>query len=137
MATDTTYAAVRALLEAEFTEAPLVWENEAQDAPTDATWVLVEFAGDAFEQTSIGAGERRDNRWVESGIVYLHVMAPRGTGAEAARRVARLLAEVFRDVTELSPNIEFDRTSIGLGGVSEPDGAFWRLPVSVAYTREF
>jgi len=136
MATDTTYAAVRALLEAEFTEAPLYWENELQDPPA-ATWVLVEFAGDAFEQTSIGAGERRDNRWVESGIVYLHVMAPRGAGAEEPRRIARLLAEVFRDVTELSPNIEFARTSIGLGGVSDPDGAFWRLPVSVTYTREF
>jgi hypothetical protein len=137
MATDTTYAAVRGMLETQFTAAPLYWENEIQDPPTDTTWVLVEFAGDAYEQTSIGAGERADNRWVESGIVYLHIMSPRGAGAQEPRRIARLLAEVFRDVTELSPNIEFDRTSIGLGGMSDPDGAFWRLPMSVSYEREF
>jgi hypothetical protein len=136
MATHIVYDAVRALLLAQFTDAPLVFENEnAEPQLPDGPYVMVEMTGDVFTQMSIGAGTRMANRWEERGLIFLHVNAPAGTGGREARRLAALLADVFRGVETLAPGITFEDVSIGLGETSERDGPWWILPLTVQFER--
>jgi hypothetical protein len=143
MATQVTAAAIRAHLEGELPAVLWRWENERQDAPEPydgggaaVSWALVEFTGDSLDQESIGAGERISNRWVERGVVFIHVFAPTGAGSAPARTLAGQISDVFRAVSELAPAITFERISIGLGDTDSPDGAWWRLPMTVAWKRE-
>lgn len=136
MATEIVYDAVRALLEDEFTAAPLRFENEGIEPPNPTLpYVMVEMTGDVFTQMSIGAGARTANRWEERGMIFLHINAPAGTGGREARRLAHLLADVFREVETLSPGITFEDVSIGLGETPEREGPWWVLPVSVQFER--
>ena len=143
MATQTAAASIRTYLEGALPAVLWRWENELQDAPEpydgggDAVaWAMVEFTGDSLDQESIGAGERISNRWVERGVVFVHVFSPAGSGSAAGRTLAGQVSDAFRAVSELTPAITFERISIGLGDNESPDGAWWRLPMTVAWKRE-
>lgn len=137
MATDIVYDAVRGFLDANGGAIEFRYENETRDPPNgDATFVMVEIAGDIMEQGSIGAGEPKANAWREAGTLHLTVQVPSGSGSGGARRIARQLAELFRGL-DLQPGITFRDISIGLGDVSSMNGRFWGLPVGVDWHRDF
>jgi hypothetical protein len=133
MTTATAYSAIRAHLEANWTTTPLAWDNE-EFAPTqDAAFVMVQVTGDQWDQMSIGAGDRLDNRWEEEGELLLSVIVPTGTGTLLARQHAEALANIFRGL-QLG-EIEFRDISIGLGVVAEDRGPWWLLPVRINWIR--
>lgn len=135
MSSDTVYSAVRTYLEANWTATPLAWENEAFDPPSPAdAWVMVEVSGNSYDQASIGASTRAENRWREEGMVWCHVMVPTGTGSLTARQHATALANLFRGI-ELPGDIEFRTLSIGLGESADDDGVWWRLSLSAEWIR--
>lgn len=136
MATQTVANAVRQWLTATLPAVEWRWENEAQDPPDPpAVFAMVEITGETFEQQSIGATTRASNRWLEAGTLFIHVLAPAGTGSAAARTLAEQIATAFRSVETLDPNITFGRLSLGLGDVLPPNGNWWRLPITVAWER--
>lgn len=133
MTTATAYSAIRTYLEAQWTATPLAWDNEAFDTPDDAAFVMVQITGDLWDQMTIGAGDRLDNRWQEEGELLLTVIVPTGTGSTTARTHAEALANIFRGL-QLG-DIEFRDISIGLGVVAEDRGPWWALPTRINWIR--
>jgi hypothetical protein len=133
MTTATAYTAIRAHLEANWTTTPLAWDNE-EFAPTqDAAFVMVQITGDMWDQRSIGAGDRLQNRWEEEGELLLAVIVPTGTGSLLARQHAEALANIYRGLN--LGDIEFRDISIGLGVAADDRGPWWMLPLRINWIR--
>lgn len=137
MASGAIYSAIRTYLEAQWTTTPLVFENEGQQPGGESppAWVLVELAGDAYEQVSIGAATVAANRWDEDGSLYLSVMVPSGSGSLVARTHARNLADLFRGQTLMSGTLEFGAAHFGLGRTSDTDGNWYVFPVDIDWRK--
>lgn len=133
MTTATAYNAIRAHLVSSWTATPLAWDNETFDTPEDAAFVMVQMTGDLWDQQSIGAGDRLQNRWEEEGELLLSVIVPAGTGTATARQHAEALANIFRGL-QLG-DIEFRDISIGLGVAAEDRGPWWLLPIRINWIR--
>lgn len=133
MTTATAFSAIRAHLEAQWTTTPLAWDNEAFDTPDNAPFVMVQMTGDLWDQQSMGAATRLQNRWEEEGELMLSVIVPAGTGTLLARQHAEALANIFRGL-QLG-EIEFRDISIGLGVLPEDRGPWWLLPVRINWIR--
>lgn len=133
MSTATAYNAIRAHLVATWTTTPLAWDNEVFDTPDDSGFVMAQVTGDIWDQQSIGAGDRLQNRWDEEGELLLSVIVPAGTGSVLARTYAESLANIFRGL-QLG-DIEFRDISIGLGVIAEDRGPWWLLPIRINWTR--
>jgi hypothetical protein len=138
MTTVAAYTTIRAFIEANFTAVPMGWENEQSPDTNgaegfDAPWVYVQMTGDIWDQMSIGAGDRLDNRWQEEGELLLDVIVPLDTGTIAARTIATTLANLFRGL-QLG-DIEFRDISIGIGVIAEDRGPWWLLPVRINWQK--
>lgn len=133
MTTATAFSAISAHLIAEWTTTPLAWDNEAFNPASQTAFVMVQMTGDIWDQASIGAGDRLQNRWQEEGELLLSVIVPTGTGSLIARTHAEALANIFRGL-QLGA-IEFRDISIGLGVRGEDRGAWWLLPVRINWIR--
>lgn len=133
MATDPVFDAIKAHLVANWTTTPLAYPNEWSDPAEGAGWVYFEIAGTDYDQVSIGAGSQAANRWDEEGMLWLHVMVPRGTGESEARADARALARLFRGAQLLSGNLEFGRASVGIGEPGDETGNWHRITTSVEW----
>jgi len=136
MASEIIYDAVRAFLTTQFTTSPLQWENESPITTTGvggepAPWVMVEMTGTLYAQQSLGASVQADNRWDEEGQLWLHVFVPTGTGGREARRIARLLADLFRGTTLLGDSLEFLDAQIGMGEAGDETGSWYRVSVEI------
>jgi hypothetical protein len=135
MTTATAFTAIRAHLEAEWTTTPLAWDNETFSPQDNTPFVMVQITGDLWDQHSIGAGDRLENRWEETGELLLSVIVPTGTGSLLARQHAEALANIFRGLNLDESNIEFRDISIGLGVAAEDRGPWWLLPIRINWTR--
>ena len=140
MSTATAFTAIRAHLEANWTATALVFDNEVIATPADASgndlpFVQVQITGDLWDQASIGAGDRLENRWEETGELLLSVIVPTGTGSLLARQHAEALANIFRGLNLDESNIEFRDISIGLGVAAQDRGSWWLLPMRINWTR--
>ncbi|HTV69805.1 MAG TPA: hypothetical protein VMF90_14820 [Rhizobiaceae bacterium] len=133
MASAEVYTAVHDHLEAGFTDAPLVFENEDAPLPdTPAALVKVEMFGDIYQQETIGApGE---NLWRETGTILMRVLVPRGSGTIVARTHARKLVDLFREVEV--DGIRFGVGSIAAGEPGESDGNYFVMEASVEFARD-
>lgn len=132
MASAEVYSPVHDHLVANFTNAPLVFENEDTPlADTPAAWVKVEMFGDIYQQETIGAPG--DNLWRETGTILMRVFVPRGTGTVVARQHARALVDLFREV-EIA-GIHFGAGSIAADD-SGSDGNYFAMEASVAFYRD-
>lgn len=125
------YVAVRDFLRTNYSATPLFFENEQTDAPSSA-WCLMEGGSATYRQTSIGAGSQAANRFDDDGSFYLHVMVPVGTGVADAYGYAYTLADLFRGLTLMGGNLEFDDVIVGYGR-HEDDGNFYRVSVNVGW----
>jgi hypothetical protein len=133
MTTATAFSAIRAHLEASWTTTPLAWDNETYSAQADTPFVMVQITGDLWDQHSIGAGARLENRWEEEGELLLSVIVPTGTGSLLARQHAEALANIFRGLN--LGDIEFRDISIGLGVAAQDRGPWWLLPIRINWIR--
>jgi hypothetical protein len=134
MADDVIYSAIRTFLTTNWTTSPIAWENEEFDRPEPpAPWVLFEITGNLYAQESIGDSPQGANRWDEDGVMFLHVMVPRGSGSHTARQHAKLLADLFRGLHLVSDNLEFLDTNIGEGAPGDESGVWFRVSVSIQW----
>lgn len=112
------------------------YENEEFDIPEPPRkWLAMALQSSLYGQQSIGAGEQSENRWDESGQLWLTVYTAKGTGASAARNIAKQIADLFRGLQLLSDSLEFMDTIIGGGGASLENGNWYELPVLIEYRR--
>lgn len=133
MATVQTYDAFHDYLEGEWSGAPLRWENDDPDlADEPAAFVLAELFGGLYAQETIGAPGA--NLWRESGMLYLHIMTPRGTGSRAARVIATDLSALFREAGPAG--IRIIDMSVGAGEPGSDDGNYFRTTVQVSWERD-
>jgi hypothetical protein len=134
MTTASAYTLIRAFLEENWTATTLAWPNETFVKPGPAAaWVAVMMRGGVWDQESIGAGERLDNRWQEEGDLLLGVAVPLGTGSLVAREHATALANLFRGLQ--LEDIEFRAIHIDDGADAEDRGPWWLLPVRVNWLK--
>lgn len=132
MADDVIYSAIRTYLGASWTTSPIAWENEYFDRPEPpAPWVLFEISGTLYAQESIGDSGQGSNRWDQEGVLFLHVMTPKGSGSHVARQQARQLADLFRGQHLLNDSLEFMDATIGEGAPGDESGVWFRVSVSV------
>ena len=110
-------------------------EERLRGAVHLAPWVAVEVAGSLYSQESIGADDQASNRWDETGLVFLHVFVPAGTGTAVARQHCRALADTFRGLVLDEGALEFGDASIGMGAPGDDEGTTYRISVSVDWRR--
>lgn len=137
MSSDTAFTAIKNFLVANFTSAPLVFENDPayQTPEPPSPWVLVEIYGSMFDQVSMGSGMPVTDKWREEGAVLCHVMVPVGTGSLTGRQLATTITNLFRGLS-LSPDIRFADLSIGSGMVQIEDGNYWPLSCRMEWARD-
>jgi hypothetical protein len=112
--------------------ANIAWPNEPFAEPTGdppALWLAVECTGDTLLPVEIDDGT--GGVWQETGMLFVHVMTPAGTGSDAARTLAKSVANVFRGLG--ARNVIYRRASIGNGIAADPQGIWWNLTVSVQW----
>lgn len=132
---------VQALLTANWTATPVVYENDTQPPKAAETplglkpWVLVEIEGSSYFQMTEGAGTKAANLWREEGLIYLHVHVPANTGSRQARQHADALAELFRTTEGIGTQIQYHDMSIGAGMVGQDNGKWWAMTVTVQWRR--
>jgi hypothetical protein len=142
MASGIVYDAIRAFLDPAlggcWQSTAIQWENESAP-PTTGTdgnptiWSSIDFLGNVYSQMSIGAAPQSDNRWDEDGTLWFHLYVPVKTGSSSARALAKNFADLFRGLTLLSDNLVFGDASIGAGAVSDDNGNWWVLSVSIQW----
>lgn len=140
MASGVVYAAVRTFLAANWTTTPIAFENEEKASngtsipPSPAVpWVDVEMTGTVYGQQSIGAGNQRDNRWDEEGLLFLHIMMPKGEGSSVPRGYAKTLADLLTGNTSVLAGLEFTDAHIGRGITSRLDGNWYGNTLSIEW----
>jgi len=135
MATLTTRATIKAYLQANWSSAPIVYENEPIPRPEPPSpWLMIEMVGNIFEQSSIGSGHPTTNRWIEEGYLLAHVHVPLGTGDTTASGLAEGLANTLRGVV-LPGDLRLQNMSIGAGDPGADIGPWWRLTVRADFRR--
>lgn len=125
---------IRSFLQEHWTATPMAWPNETFRPPNPpAPWVNVVMRGGIWDQVSIGAGDRTDNRWQEEGDLLLDVIVPLGTGDLLAREHATALANLFRGLN--LDDIEFGAIFIDEGAAAEDKGPWWLLPLRISWIK--
>lgn len=100
---------------------PVAFENVDFDPPS-AIWLDVQLFRTGTDRLTIGGAHRR------VGFLQVAVMAPQGFGTGAADTVAEEIQALFPTDLKLGPT-RVTRLPEIAGGY--PDGAFWRVPVSI------
>lgn len=144
MASLAVYDAIRARLDpangGAWTATTIMWPNEPFEEPAadagERHWVAVAMTGTYYGQESIGAVPQAQNLWDEAGILWLHVMAPKGAGERTQRDYCGQLANLFRGETLLADDsLEFLDAAVGMGEPGDDRGAWWRISVSIEWHR--
>jgi len=125
-------------LSANFTAAPLYFENEEADPPSSSDlgaatrWIYIEIESAEDEQQSIGAGEPLENLWREEGTLTATVLVPVGEGVAEGKKLRDLLADKLRGHT--IGGVVVRGINRSPGGPWEGDdgrGRWWALPLTV------
>ena len=141
MASGTVSAAIEDYILANWTQTPLVFENEPTNTAgqpwppaTPAAFVNVAFTGNTYGQQSVGASVQAQNRWDEEGLILADVLVPIGQGSRGARTYAKQFCDLFRGQVLLSGSLEFLDASIGLGVKSDSySGNYFAIPVDIEW----
>jgi len=103
------------------------WPNEPFVEPTGeppAIFLSIECVGDLIAPIEMTGGA-----WEEQGCFYVHVNTPAGFGTDEARKIAKNVSNLYRDLPPR--NVVYRGGSIGNGQPSEPTGHWWQLTVSI------
>lgn len=147
MAADAVYDVVKAYLQTPANVAvladsttgnvpPFRFENEPFDKPNPPTpWIAVALTGVLYGQQSIGASRQADNRWDETGHLWIPVFVKTNTGSSRARHLAKLIADIFRGLVLINNTLEFMDAFIGEGSPAPQEGNWYELPVVIEWRR--
>lgn len=147
MAADAVYDAIKAYLQTPATVAgladsvtglvpPFRFENENFTKPDPpAPWIAVALTGVLYGQESLGATLQADNRWDESGHLWMPIFVEKGTGSSRSRQLAKMLADLFRGLTLINGSLEFRDAFIGEGGLAVEEGNWFKLPLVIEWRR--
>ena len=106
------------------------WPNETFTRPEPpAPFLSVEMAGEgmgAIEMSGAGA-------WTERGQLFVHILAPTGTGTTEIRAIAKAISDLFRNVSAEASALLYERQSIGMGEPEEDDGPWWVMSVMIEW----
>lgn len=132
---DVVFETIRAHVLANWNYLPIRWPNETFDEPhaADPSWVQFEIFGTSYGQQTFGMDQQADNRWDEDGLIWFHVMTPRGRGVSAARGAAKSLANLFRGLRLLGDDLVFYDASIGPGGPASEEGLWFMTSVCIEW----
>lgn len=143
MASGEVYQAIRDFLVLNWTLTPIAFENENQDTagnvippPMVVPWIEIEMTGTDYAEESLGAGNPRDNRWDEEGLLFINVYVQAGSGSSLARTYAKQLVDLFRGLYLLNDALEFLDSVIGMGRPGLVSGNWFMLPVHVEWRRQ-
>jgi hypothetical protein len=132
MSSTIAYDAFHDRLTGAWTATPLVFENEGFASPDEpAPFVFVEIFGDEWTQESMGAPQQ--NMFLETGVTYLHVMVPDGTGSRDARSLATDLLNLFRE--QVTGGVFISEMSIGAGEPGQDFPNYWALAATLHWYR--
>ena len=129
MSSDVPYQDARSLFTAANLVAPALveWENEPFAEPVAdpaQMWVSVECYSRVLTPLEMAGGV-----WQEEGTVLFHVVTPQNTGSDAARVLAKNIANVYRGLGQRQ--VVYRNAAIGRNVATDPQGAWWVLTVSV------
>lgn len=128
MSSDAPFTAVRELLEAEWSGAPLVFPNEGLEvSDSSMPWIYLDMSGNDMAALELGPTAA----YAERGIIWCHIQCPVGTGTLEIRAIAKQLSNLFRQAD--IPGMTFGRQSLGAGEPGDDDGLYWRQSFSVDY----
>jgi hypothetical protein len=128
MSSNAPFTAVRNMMTAQWTGAPLVWPNEGLDvADSSSPWIYMDMSGDEMAALELGASAV----YAERGIIWGHIQAPIGTGTLQIRTIAKQLSDLFRAAK--ITGMTFGRQSLGAGEPGDDDGLYWRQSFTVDY----
>jgi hypothetical protein len=127
MSSPEAFQAVKDLIEAEFLDYPVVWPNEHSPTDSSLPWVYIDVTGVATRRIELGIGA-----YEETGLIWLHIYVPVGTGTLEARTIARTLSRIFLLARD-SP-VRFGHQSAAQGSPGDDDGVLWRQTMTVEYS---
>jgi Bacteriophage related domain of unknown function len=143
MASGEVYQAVRDFLVTNWTTTPIAFENENQDTAenvippkTVVPWIEIEMTGTDYTEESLGAGNPRDNRWDEQGLLFINIYVQSGTGSVLGRTYAKQLVDLFRGLSLIDDALEFRDSVIGMGRPGLVSGNWYMIPVHVEWRRQ-
>lgn len=87
-------------------------------------WLRVECTSHTLLPIELNGGA-----WQEQGTAFIEVFVPGGSGTGAARTIAKAVSNVFRGLPP--EDVVYLGGSIGAGSVTETDGMWWCLTVTV------
>lgn len=144
MATADAFDAIRSFVEAAWPDSgmacPIAWDNEPfqlpapyddQDQPQH--WLKLLIDGRQIGLHSIGTGDPRAERWVESGDLIVLAMVPVRSGSRRCRQVLQAFADLCRGV-DAGPITFGDVTWNPIGSTDEA-GNWWSLQILIEWTR--
>lgn len=105
------------------------WPNLAFQKPAPepgVAWVAIEMTSTVLEPIELAGGV-----WEETGILWVHLFVPWGTGSEYARQLSKDFANVFRSLAPAPTT--YLRASFGDGGRDDVDGNWWRMTTSIEW----
>ena len=106
---------------------PIAWPNVTFNKPiTPGPWLAVECTSHTIDPIELSGGV-----WSEEGTVYVDVFVPTGTGTDAARTLAKSISNIFRGI--YTGPVIYNGGSIGNGSISENDGMWWVITVTVQW----
>jgi hypothetical protein len=121
-------AAIRAVLDDEWTEATVGYQNEDFQATPGSPWVYAEVlpvTNDAAHFGSVGLRPRSD-----LGLIACHVFTPTGTGAAEGFRLAEALGDLLQ-LRSLGPGAVTEAATITGAGSADDEGNWFRSVCTV------
>lgn len=122
-------SAVRDILDAEWTDAPVAYPNEDFAAPPDAPWAYVEVLPLDGDGALMGS-DSAESFGVEDGWIGVHVFVPNGTGAAQALTLATRIGRLLRR-RNLGQGVVSLRPVPGGAGSGDDEGNWFRASVRV------
>lgn len=133
---------IRALLDANWSDTPVIFDNEGAEAPRGpagepVSFVLAKFSGTASIQSSIGAGTAAENYWQDQGVVWFHIHTPTGTGVTSAYALLDALMTMFRGL-QLTSTIALEDMEYDDGARADDFGGnYWRITLSIDWVQRY
>jgi hypothetical protein len=139
-------SAVKARIEALWTETPVAWPNGGwfvpvdpyssaepgadydPDADPEQPWLYVELIGAGADCTVIGSPGKRAA--VDDYVIMATVYVPVGTGDADSRRLCRAFGDIFR-LARFGGVVAGAPSPPGNGDKGDDDGLWWRRSVSI------
>lgn len=129
---ETTLTAVRAILDAEWSETGVAYQNEDYQSAPGVPWVYAEVLSVTADTSHFGSAGKRPKSAL--GLIACHVFVPTGTGVAEGYRLAEALATLL-ELRSLGPGTVTEGAEITGTGSADDEGNWFRavctIPVGI------